>query len=121
MSDFYEPRTSEPDLREHIVKLLGGVGAVTLVRGRAIKANYISTGVVDLVWSENPGYYIGPDGFCFHATTPAQVKGYTMVASAWNVATKTLRINITSAADALVDLAALQWVAFSVLFEAQKI
>ena len=121
MADFYEPLTSEPELREHVVRFVGGSAAVTKVRGRGITVTYITTGIVDITWSENPGVFIGLSGMpMFQATTAADVKGHTCVPGAYNSSTKTLRLNITNASDALHDLAALEWLNLVALFVADS-
>lgn len=99
--------TETSEVQQH-VRFVGGTTAVTKLFGRGITVNYISAGVVDLVWADPQGTYLGIAGFAFDATAPAGVKGYTVQAGDYNATTRTLRINITSAADALVDLTASQ-------------
>lgn len=122
MSDFYPDRASEPELRRHVVRFVGGTAAVTKVLGRGIAVTYVSTGIVDLVWSSRddaPGTFCGLEGSpSFQATTASQVKGYTCVPGAYNSTTRTLRLNITNASETLADLAALQWLNLVVLFKA---
>lgn len=124
MGDFYEALDSETSLRKHMVRFVGGTAAVTKVLGRGITVTYISTGIVDLVWSANdgnPGRFMGLVGApSFQATTASGVKGYTCVPGAWNATTRTLRLNITNASEALADLAALQWLNLTVAFSADS-
>ncbi len=119
MADFYEPLYSEPNVRADIVRFVGGAAAVTKVKGRNVTVTYISTGIVELTWSENPGVFLGLAGMpAFQATTAADVKGHTCVPGVYNATTKKLRLNITNAADALHDLAALEWLNLVALFVA---
>lgn len=116
MQDAYEVHSTQPELTAHFVSFVGGTTAVTKVAGPGVTVSYIGTGIVDLVWAENPGTFLG----CTHgfqATTVAALKGYSVVVGAFNTTTFTLRLNITSASDALVDLAALQWLALDLKFK----
>jgi hypothetical protein len=122
VSDFYPDRVSEPDLRRTPVRFVGGTTAVTKVLGRGITVTYISTGIVDLVWSSRddaPGVFCGLEGApSFQATTASQVKGYTCVPGGYNSTTRTLRLNITNASETLADLTATQWLNLVVQFKA---
>jgi hypothetical protein len=115
--DFYQPLAAEANLRDHVIRFVGGTTAVTAVAGTAkgVTVTYISTGIVDLTWAVNPGLFLGAT-FGFQATTQSAVKGYTAVAGAFNTTTFTLRLNITSASDALIDLAAVQWLCVRAAF-----
>lgn len=113
----YPLRGSVPETYDHFVKFVGGTGAVTATEARGITVTYISTGVVDLVFKENPGSFLGCSGHCFEATTQSALKGYTVVPGVFNTTTFTLRLNITNAADTLADLAALQWLSLTLKFK----
>lgn len=113
----YPLRSSVPESYDHFVKFVGGTGAVTAVEARGVTVTYISTGVVDLVFKENPGNYLGCKGYCFEATTQSALKGYTMVPGVFNTTTFTLRLNITNNLDTLADLAALQWLSVTLKFK----
>lgn len=118
----FEPqplRSSEPELVVSVVKFVGGTAAVTKVYGKGVTVTYVSTGLVNLVWGTNPkpGNFVGCVGHCFEATTASAVKGYTVVPGVYNASTRTLQISITGASEALVDLAALQWLTLSLAFK----
>ena len=115
--DPFDLQSSEPDAKASIVKFVGGAAAVTKVFGKGMSVSYIGTGIVDLIWKENPGAFIGVLGRCFEATTQSAVKGYTVVPGVWNSATFTLRLNITNASETLTDLAALQWLTLMIGFK----
>ena len=119
MEPSYEARYTEPGLRKHLVRFVGGSAAVTKVLGRGVTVTYISTGLVDIGWSTSdlsPGASHGIDGPAFQATTQSGVKGYSVVAGVYNTSTRKLRIAIYDASNNLVDLAALQWLTFYALF-----
>jgi hypothetical protein len=119
MGDFYPVLTSEPSERDFLVKFVGGTTAVTKVIGRGLTTTWISTGIVELAWSTNqevPGTFVGPKAGVIHATTPANVKGYSFTCGDYNVSTRKLRVSIYDASNNLVDLAALQWLTFTVVF-----
>lgn len=99
------------------VRFVGGSAAITKLFGRGVTPTYVSTGLVDLIWDEFPGLYIGVDGWCFDATTSSTLKGFTVVPGAYNATTRTLRLSITNASESLTDLAALQNLTITVAFK----
>lgn len=113
----YPQRSSEPELFRSVVMFVGGSAAVTKVYGVGVTVAYIGTGLVDLTWSEPQGEYVGPlSAPAFTATTAADVKGHTCVAGAYNATTRTVRLSITDASEALHDLAALEWLTLEIGF-----
>lgn len=124
--DWYpDTKNSEPELRRELVRVVGAGsgGSAIEVLGAGLKVNYIGTGIFDLAWSLNddvPGYPAGVIGATFQATTPANVKGYSLVAGAYVPSTRKLRVNLYDGSNNLVDLKALEWVAFEVLFKVNK-
>lgn len=101
-------QSTEPSEVQQVVRFAGGTTLVTKLFGRGVTVNYIGTGIVDLVWADSQGAFLGIVGFAFDATTPTQVAGYTVVAGDYNATTRTLRLNINTNANALVDLTATQ-------------
>lgn len=118
MMDLFPVRANVVEGSLQFVKFVGGTAAVTKVTGTGsgISVTYISTGIVDLAWSENPGTFLGMVA-TFQATTASGVKGYTVVPGVFNATTFKLRLNITGASESLVDLAALQWLNCLVFFK----
>jgi hypothetical protein len=115
----FEPRVSEPSLLDQIVQFVGGTTAVTKVFGSGVTVTYVSTGLVDITWSANqsrPGVFLAPRSGFVHATTPANVKGYSCTCGVYNTTTRTLRVSIYDASNNLVDLAALQWLTLTIAF-----
>lgn len=118
----FQSLSSEPALYRSIVKFVGGSAAVTKVYGVGLVTTYIGTGLVDVTWSEAQGECIGLLGApAFTATTSADVKGHTVVAGVYNATTRTIRLNITNASDALHDLAALEWLTLEFGFKRQSV
>lgn len=116
--DAWNASFTEPGLCATYIKFTGtGANPVTKVFGRGVATTRTGVGIVNLVWDENPGAYAGVIGWCFEATTASGVKGFTVVPGAYNATTRTLTINITSAAEALVDLAAAQQLSITVAFK----
>lgn len=103
-----QTQSTEPTEVMQVVRFVGGTTAVTKLFARGITVTYIGTGIVDLTWADPQGNFLGIVGFAFDATTPAQVAGYTVVAGDYNTTTRTLRLNINTNANALVDLTATQ-------------
>src|SRR5689334_791058 len=115
MGDFYEGLDSEPGLRKHRIRFVGGTAAVTKTHGRGITVAYVATGRVSLTWSENPGVFAGIDGApAFQATTQANVKSFVGVLGAY--ASKTVELRLYESGS-LADLDALEWCSLTLLFK----
>jgi hypothetical protein len=121
MAQMAEPlpiRGTQAEEVDHFVKFVGGTNAVTKVYGPGVTVTYISAGIVDLTWAtgaQNPGTCLGVKGYCFQATTAADVKTYVLVPGVYNATTCTLRLNMTEAGT-LTNLAALEWLGVTVAF-----
>jgi hypothetical protein len=116
--DFSKPLASEPELRQWIVRFVGGTAAVTKSFGVGVTVTYVSAGLVDLVFADPlPGPYVGVLGYCFDATTAANVKSYILTTGAFNTTTRTLRLNMFEAGT-LTDLAALENLTVTLGFKA---
>lgn len=119
----YEIRTTEPEAREHVVKFVGGTNAVTKVFGKGMTVTYVSTGVVKISWSdtaENPGTFIGLKSATWQATTPGDLKGFTVVHEAYVASTRSVLVNIYNSSFTLANLAALNWLTLTWLFTETK-
>lgn len=112
----FEQKSTEAGEVIQRVRFVGGTTAVTKLYGRGVTVTYIGTGLVDLVWAEPQGTYLGVDGWGFDATTASGVKGYTVVPGDYNSTTRTLRLNITNAGETLTDLAAAQNLSIGIVF-----
>jgi len=121
MTQFYDLQVTEPTLKGHVVRFVGGTAAVTKDLGKAITVTYISTGLVDLTWSANvepPGTFAGLAGKpSFQATVPSGIKNFDCAPGVFNTTTRTLRLAIWNASGNLTDLAALQWITLVALFK----
>jgi hypothetical protein len=108
--DSYDVRSSQPEEVVHTIRFQGnGAAPVTKTNGPGVTVTRTGVGVIDLIWSDNPGTFLGAL-FGFQATTIAGVAGMTAVCGAFNATTRTLTINVgAAAAGALIDLAAAQW------------
>lgn len=106
----WQSQSTSPDERMHSIRFVGGAAAVTKVAsGFGMIVTYISTGVVDITWLENPGKFLGIRGYCFDGTTQSGLKGFTVVAGdPPTAAPYTIRLNITNNSDTLTDLSASQ-------------
>jgi hypothetical protein len=111
-------RATATDLVLCPVRFVGGASAVTEVYGEGVTVTYIGAGLVDLTFSDAQGLYRGLAGMpSFEATTAADVKGHTCVPGVYNTTTRTLRLNITNASETLHDLAALEWLSLTLVFQ----
>lgn len=116
--DAWNEKSTEPEIVKSVIRMLGtGAAVPTKVFGRGLTLTRTSAGIINLIWIEYPGNYVGITGDCFEATVQNGLKGYTVVAGDWNAATRTITINITNAADTLTDLAAAQSLTLEVAFK----
>lgn len=116
--DSFDDQCIEPGLIKSYVKFTGtGASAVVKNFGRGMQATRTGVGVINLVWDESPGTYMGVIGWCYEAPTQAALKGYTVVAAPYVVATRTITINITNSTDTLADLAVLQQLSLTIGFK----
>lgn len=105
----WETYNAQPKTVNHFVKMLGtGAAPVVEVEGASVTLNRTGVGIVDIIWPDFPGSYMGCAGHCYEATTQSALKGYTVVIGAFDTTNLKVTINITNAADTLADLAALQ-------------
>jgi hypothetical protein len=113
---------SEPTAYGVFARFVGGAAAITKTHGKGVAIAYIGTGIVELTFEIGLGEFCGLLGApSFQATTAANVKGCTCVPGAYNTVTRKLRLNMTSAAEALRDLAVLEWLSLTCVFKAEKI
>lgn len=116
--DSFNDQCIEPGLVKSFIKFTGaGAAPVVKVFGRGVQTTRTGVGIVNLVWDENPGTYVGVMGWCYEATVQSGVKGYTMVPGVYNTTTRTLTINITNAGETLTDLAAAQQLSINIGFK----
>ena len=108
------------DLARDVTGKFGGTNAVTKVEGEGVTVTYISTGIVDLTFGAAPGpsggEFLGVIGFCFNATTTADVDTFALQHGVYNTSTRTLRLNL-SEAGTLANLAALEWLDVTIAFK----
>jgi hypothetical protein len=100
-----------------VVKILGINGANptnTIAPGCTVTRT--GEGAYLITWGESPGTYKGLKGFGFEATTPADVKGYTVVTGLFNATAKTLAFVVYDSTFAAADLVALQSVTLTLGF-----
>lgn len=118
MSAQFESLQSEPELREYVLKFVGGTTAVTKVFGEGMTIAYTATGRVTVTWSANqapPGTFIGITGFCFQGTTPGDVDLFQLVHEGYSTSARTLVLNMYESGS-LADLAALEWLTCKIAF-----
>lgn len=115
--DAFPYHVTEPEVVASVIRFVGGTAAVTKVLGFGATVTYISTGVVDVTWSDQQGVFAGLSGApSFQATTPGDVKSYVGIVGAYNTSTKTLRLSLYESGT-LTDLAALEWCNLTILFK----
>jgi hypothetical protein len=113
--DFYELRSSEPEMRYVDVRLLGtGASAPTKVYGKGITVARSNTGIYTLTFTASPGTWAG----CtvgLDATTPGDIKNHSVVCTKTSATVVT--VNFYDASANAHDLAALEWINLTLKFK----
>lgn len=107
--DFYPPKTSIPDERKYRIRLEGANGADPENElGVGVTVTRTGEGAYLITWADNPGTFIGwyPG---FGATTPADLKGYTVVRGVYDASALTMAFVVYDSSFAAADLIADQW------------
>ncbi len=118
MNDFYPPRSSEPEVREHEIRILGtGAADPTLELGHGVAVTHTGTGAYKITWDRDPGTFLRwfPG---LGAATPADLAGYTVVRDTYDAATRSLAFVVYDETFAPADLAATQYLDLGVRFKA---
>jgi hypothetical protein len=101
--DFYEPKSSEPEMRYIDVRIEGtGASAPTKIYGKGVTVARSSAGIYTLTFSSSPGTWAGCT-IGIEADTPADIKGHTVVAT--KTSSTVITLNFTGATETLHDLA----------------
>ena len=109
-------RTTEPDMIYVEVRLLGtGASAPTKVLGKGITVARTGAGVYTLTFAKSPGNWCGPTGVGLDATTPGDIKNHSVVVT--NTSATVVTVNFYDAAAAAHDLAALEWINFTLRYK----
>ena len=117
--EVFPVRSTIPELWENVLVLLGtGASSPTKVHGGGMTVTWISTGLYEVLWTDNPGNFVG-QVYGFNATTASAVAGYTLAVSAYpsTAGTYKIRLSVYNSSFALADLAALQWLTVNLLFK----
>lgn len=105
----WDAKCSQPKTVDHFISILGtGANPVVKLEGASTTPNRTGVGVIEFIWPDFPGTYMGCVGHAFEATAQAALKGYSVVVGDFDAALSKVTINITNTADALTDLAAAQ-------------
>jgi hypothetical protein len=121
MPDFYQSRDSLPEVRRHLVRLLGtGASTPTKEVGVGITVTRPGVGRYLLTWGENPGVFVGVL-VGLQAATPGDLAGHTVIADTWDASAKALELDLFDGANAAHDLAANEYIHVEVLFKATNV
>jgi hypothetical protein len=109
-------RSPANDVWAHVIDITGaGAANPTKNHGAGVTVTWVSTGLYELAWSENPQTYLTYT-HGFRATTASALKGFTVTAGDYNATTFKMRFSVTNASDNLADLAAAQSLGLVVYF-----
>lgn len=116
--DFYPKRSTEPDLKNVEVRLLGtGASAPTKERGQGITVARSGTGVYTLTFPESPGVWAGAT-HGHEATTASGLAGFTVVVTP--TSSTVITVSLFNGSNAAADLAAAQWLNLTLRFAAGR-
>lgn len=115
----YEVLSNVPEIRQHVIRVLGGTNAVSVAAGgKGMTLAYVSAGRFTLTFSNtyDPGDFIG--AVCtFSADTPADVKSYVAVVESY--ASRVVEVFMYESGT-LTNLAALEYVTVVLYFSETK-
>lgn len=105
----WDCKNAQPKVVDHYVCMLGtGAAQPTEIEGASVTLNRTGVGIIEIIWPDFPGSYMGMVGHGFSATAQAALKGYSVVAGAFDTTNLKVTINITDSTNTLADLAAAQ-------------
>lgn len=114
-------RVDQPEVVDRVLRIKGNAAASPTVEyGRGMTVTWISTGLYEIAFNENPGQYICFEGPNWEATTASALKGYSAVAGNWDATNFKLRVSVTNSSDTLADLTSVQWMSGIVKFSKEK-
>lgn len=100
MASAYPVRSSQPEVRYEVIRLLGANGAApTVEEGVGVTATRAGEGSYAITWSQDPGRFLGWSA-SFGAATPGNIAGYTAVRDTFDVTNKKLPFIVYSNPDA---------------------
>lgn len=110
--------STQPNSHEEFIKILGtGAANPTKVEGKGLTITRTGTGAYRVTWAESPGRYLGLKSWSLEATTPADLKNYSVVVDApFDTTNRRLDFVVYNSGGTATDLAAAQWIALTVAF-----
>lgn len=89
-------RSPTPGVQMHVVRFVGGASAVTKQDGggEGITVTYVGSGVVNLVWANAPGTFLGGIA-SVQAATPGDIDTYTVTFDTYDTSTLTLPLTLS--------------------------
>jgi hypothetical protein len=119
MAAAHPAKASRPHVVKYIGRFLGANNAdLTIEEGNNMKtAARTGEGAYRLTFNQDPGLFLGLTGFGFQATTPGDLKGYTVVVDApYDATNLTLDFVVYDSTFTAADLIAAQWVTLELAF-----
>jgi hypothetical protein len=116
--DAYIQRASEPESVGIKVRMVGtGASAPTKVLGQGITITRGGVGNYTMTFSESPGAFETISGLALQASTPANMKQCSVVFGAYSASARTLQLTLWDGAGAARELAASEWLQFTLNFK----
>lgn len=116
--DFYPERTSQSELRNVEIRLLGtGAAAPTKEYGQGITVARTGVGIYTLTFTESQGQWAGYV-WGLEGTTAANVKNHDLIMTL--TSTTVLTLTFWNAAGTARDLAATEWINMTLKFVQSK-
>lgn len=117
MINSFPMKSTQPEVWEHHIRLLGtGAAVPTVEEGSGFTMTRQGTGAYTVTWSENPGVFVNVQ-HTFGAATPGDLAGHTLVRDTYSASTYALPLIMYNASDAAHDLAANEYLDLVVSFK----
>jgi hypothetical protein len=119
MASAHPSKANGPHTVKHVLRILGANGAdATVEYGPFVKSvARTGEGAYRITWQQDPGLYLGMTGFGFQATTPGDLKGYTVVIDApYDATNLQLDFVVYDSTFTAADIIAAQWLTLELAF-----
>ncbi len=119
MQWFNKSASSVPEERRYRIRILGtGAADPTKEVGQGVTVTRTAEGVYKLTFAENPGTFVGIEGYVFGAETPGDVKGHTLTRDTFDTTDNvfSLSISVWDSSFAADDLDATEYLDVTVVF-----
>lgn len=116
--DAFEDWCTDPNVVKSVVRLQGaGAAAPTKEIGKHVTVTRLGVGNYRLTWNEAQGVFMGFPEPGKQATASGALKQCTVDAISYDAANRRLDVQLWSSAGAARELAAAEWLTFTIMFK----